>query len=278
MTFLSIILVLAFVQWRGSGAPLQRDGWFDRYLAWLPVSTERPRWRLLAATLVPAVVLWGLTWGLVEHFSVLWALLLAVPVLLYSLGRGDFTAQVGAYIEASEREDSVGAARQLAILQGAQGESADPEDWPEMHRQALAAIAYRGCERMFAVLFWFLLLGPAGALLYRLGILYREREDTGAVQRWLWLLEWPVVRLMGLTWSMAGNFDSCFFRCQRELLNVRESPRRLLFDQMLGALGSTESDCDRAPVGLDEVRASLPLFSRSLLLWVCVLAVATLLA
>jgi len=233
---------------------------------------------LLLAVVAPALLLWLLTWALAEGLSQGWLIFIAVPVLLYSLGRGDFSAEVQAYVEASEREDSVSAARHLAVLQGNAVEDADPEDWASMHRQALKTIAYRGCERMFAVLFWFLVLGPAGALMYRLSVLYRERSESAQVHRWLWLMEWPVVRVMGFTWAMAGNFDSCFFRCQRDLGDTRQGTSVLLYDQMLGALGRTEPEPADSVVDLDMIRASQPLYSRSLLLWVCVLALITLLA
>ncbi|WP_439509552.1 regulatory signaling modulator protein AmpE [Marinimicrobium koreense] len=280
MTFLSVFLVLVLVQWWGSGAPLQKDGWFDRYLHWLEQRPSRawPKLQLLLAVVAPALVLWLLTWAVAEGLSQGWLIFIAVPVLLYSLGRGDFSAEVQAYVEASEREDSVSAARHLAALQGNAVEDADPEDWASMHRQALKTIAYRGCERMFAVLFWFLVLGPAGALMYRLSVLYRERSESAQVHRWLWLMEWPVVRVMGFTWAMAGNFDSCFFRCQRDLGDTRQGTSVLLYDQMLGALGRTEPEPADSAVDLDMIRASQPLYSRSLLLWVCVLALITLLA
>lgn len=280
MIFLSILLVLALVQWWGSGAPLQKDGAFHRYLGWLDQQRfrRRPKAHLLMAVLLPALVLWVLYAWVVSQVSAILGFLIAVPVLLYSLGRGDFSAQVRAYLDASERGDSVSAAQHLADLQGLAVEDGDPEDWPELHRQALKAIAYGGFERMFAVIFWFVILGPAGALLYRLSVLYRQDYASQAAHRWLWLLEWPAVRLMGLTWAMAGDFERCFFRCQRDLFNRQQTSAALLYDQMLGALGSRSDEPGPAAVDSDMIRASQPLFSRSLLLWVCVLALITLLA
>lgn len=283
MIFLSILLVLALVQWWGSGAPLQKDGAFYRYLGWLDRQrvSQQPKAHLLLAVVVPTLVLWTLNAWVVSQVSAILGFFIAVPVLLYSLGRGDFSAEVDAYLEASERGDSVSAAQHLAELQKLQGtvvEEGDPEDWPELHRQALKAIAYRGFERMFAVIFWFVVLGPAGALLYRLSALYRQANPSQAAHRWVWLLEWPVVRLMGLTWAMAGDFERCFGRCQRELLDRQHSSSALLYDQILGALGSEEVSPAPAKVEPDMIRASRPLFSRSLWLWVCVLALLTLLA
>lgn len=280
MIFLSILLVLALVQWWGSGAPLQKDGAFYRYLDWLDRQriSRRPKAHLLMAVVLPTLVLWALNAWVILQVSSILGFLIAVPVLLYSLGRGDFSSQVSAYLSACERGDSVSAAQHLTELQETTPEDGDPEDWPELHRQALKAVAYRGFERMFAVIFWFVILGPAGALLYRLSALYCQANPSRAGLRWLWLLEWPAVRLMGLTWAMAGDFERCFFRCQRDLLDRRSTSSALLYDQMLGALGNQDTQPEAAKVDLDMIRASQPLFSRSLLLWVCVLALITLLA
>ncbi len=304
MNFLSIIAALALVQWWGSGAPLQRDQWFydwiERIQAWEPLKTYAAG-RLLVAILLPCLALWLLIWALACWWGTGWVFFIAVPVLLYSLGRGEFASQAKAYLSASKRGDSVAASRVVDQMRGnlpSDGET-PAEDWEALNREALSIISYRGFERMFAVLFWFLILGPVGALLYRLSALYLERQQDSFAERWLWLLEWPAVRLMGFTWAMAGNFDTCFSRWQRDFFDVDKSSQALLQEQLRGALGEPSDEVygpDREPdVSSDNahteysqsgsksasdqrlIKASLPLFSRSLLLWVCVLALVTLL-
>lgn len=298
MNFLSIIAALALVQWWGSGAPLQRDQWFyswiERVQTWELLKTHSAG-RLLVAILGPCLALWLVIWGLACWWGTGWVFFVAVPVLLYSLGRGEFTAQVKAYLLASKRGDSVAASQAVAQLQGdlPSADQASADDWETLNREALSIISYRGFERMFAVLFWFLILGPVGALLYRLSALYLERQPDSFAERWLWLLEWPAVRLMGFTLAMAGNFDTCFSRWQRDFFDVERSSQELLQDQLRGALGEPSEEVygpDHDPEPLTEkaefengaadqrlIKASLPLFSRSLLLWVCVLALVTLL-
>lgn len=299
MNFLSIIAALALVQWWGSGAPLQRDQWFynwiERSKTWEFLKAH-PAGQLLVAVLGPCLALWLLIWALACWWGTGWVFFVAVPVLLYSLGRGEFTSQVKAYLLASKRGDSVAASRVVDELIGnlPSGDQVSADDWETLNREALSIVSYRGFERMFAVLFWFLILGPVGALLYRLSALYLERQPDAVAQRWLWLLEWPAVRLMGFTWAMAGNFDTCFCRWQRDFFDVERSSQTLLQDQLRGALGEPSEEVygpeqdpelsienpdseSRAAADLRLIRASLPLFSRSLLLWVCGLALVTLL-
>lgn len=299
MNFLSIIAALALVQWWGSGAPLQRDQWFynwiERLEAWEPLKVHSAG-RLLVAILGPCLVLWLLIWALASWWGTGWVFFIAVPVLLFSLGRGEFSSQVKSYVQAGKRGDSVAASQAVDQLRGnlPLDTEASADDWETLNREALSIVSYRGFERMFAVLFWFLILGPVGALLYRLSSLYLERHPDSFAKRWLWLLEWPAVRLMGFTWAMAGNFDTCFSRWQRNFFDVDKSSQALLQDQLRGALGEPTEEVygaerepdfvteksefeDQASAELSLIKASLPLFSRSLLLWVCVLALVTLL-
>ena len=71
-------------------------------------------------------------------------------------------------------------------------------------------------RRWFGVLFWFLLLGPFGALLYRLLVLSvagdaaraLPQRTVGGARTLLAVLEWPVAQLMTLALALVGNFDS----------------------------------------------------------------------
>lgn len=295
MILLSLILVLAFVQWWGSGGPVQWDGWFDRWAALLerPAFLLRfPALRLVLTVLVPTLALAALVCAVVYWLSANWLFFVYVPVLLYSLGRGDFTAQVKAYLAAAREEDWPEAQECWQELRSAAApEATEPgTSWTEMNNSALSAVSYRGFERMFAVLFWFFVLGAPGALLYRLSVLYRARQENAPAQRWLHLLEWPAVRVLALTWALAGNFDHCFHHWRRALFSWQRSSAEVLHQCLRGALGAdrperhdVDDEGEDAIPGSEPaysrrlVAASLPLLSRALLLWVCALAVVILL-
>lgn len=306
MIFLSLVVVLLLVQWWGSGAPLQYDAWFIRLadsLKNLAVIGSSPLLHLTLSLLIPSLILALLVYVIAVLLSVNWLFFLYVPVLLYSLGRGNFSTEVKAYIAASERGDNVMASRLTDELRGGAGSEEscpDVENWPMLHSETLRVISYRGFERMFAVLFWFFILGAVGALLYRLSVIYRERETVTTshgrlAARWLWLMEWPAVRVMGLTWALVGNFETCYRCWQARLLDVKHSSMTLLNNSLRGALGVDDpllGNCDtndsepnvseptvtpNEPVySLSLIKSSVPLFSRALLLWVCVLALITL--
>jgi len=164
---------------------------------------------------------------------------------LYSLGRGDFIAEVNNYIATATRGDNVMASKIVSDMRGQvvlnDDEDSNVNDWKTLHTQALKVISYRGFERTFAVLFWFFIAGAIGALLYRLSVIYREQTVPNTVEaqladRWLWLIEWPAVRLMGLTWAFVGNFDSCPWR--ESLLDTQSSSIIILNNSLRGALSA----------------------------------------
>lgn len=321
MIFLSLVAVLAIVYWLGSASIIHYDGWFKwliNRLQKIPGFSASPVPPMLVALLIPLVVL-VFIFVLIHHFAgKQWLFFLYVPVLLYSLGRGNILADAQEYISLATRGDSVAAAQLLDRLRGAAPiNSATASDWRSLHTEALKVIAYRGFERTFAVLFWFFIAGPFGALLYRLSVLYRDfSEGDSAAQalanKWLWLLELPSVRLMGITWALVGNFETCPLR--KNLLDVHSPSDYVLNECLRGALGAPTDCSDAAMAQMDAtekaelqeeleeetqdiiedltgdvitthtepaysfalVKSSLPLYSRSLLFWVCAIAFATL--
>jgi AmpE protein len=319
MIFLSLVVVLAIVYWLGSASVLQYDGWFKwltNHVQKIPGLSAAPALPLVLALLIPLAVLVILFLFVHQFAGKQWLFFLYVPVLLYSLGRGNILTDAQEYIALATRGDSVAAAQLLDRLRATDA-VADVNDWRGLHTEALKVFAYRGFERMFAVLFWFFIAGPFGALLYRLSVLYRDFSEAGSetlavANKWLWLLELPAVRLMGVTWAFVGNFETCPLR--KNLLDMRSPSDYVLNECLRGALGattecSTAAMAEMAPAEKTEmqeemeaetqdiiedltgdvitthsepaysfalVKSSLPLYSRSLLFWICAIAFATL--
>ena len=77
------------------------------------------------------------------------------------------------------------------------------------------AVFRNALRRWFGPLFWFCLLGPFGAALYRLATLSAEADaevlpqDTrNGARALLAVLEWPLAQLVTLSLALVGNFDS----------------------------------------------------------------------
>lgn len=326
MIFLSLVVVLGILYWLGSASVIQHDGWFKLLVSRLqkiPGLAAVPALVLFVALAIPQAILLFLFVFIYKILGMQGLFFLYVAVLLYSLGRGNFIEDVRSYIEYANRGDSEAACLWLESMRGKKAVGKDPDvdleanDWRSLHTRALKTIAYRGFERTFAVLFWFVIIGPFGALLYRLSVLYRDLmvEGTGDAMvsaKWLWLLELPSVRLMGVTWAFVGNFETSPLK--KSVLDIESSSAHVLNECLRGALGAFNESTIHSMEKMDVeqkaefqeemeeetqdiiedltgdvitthnepaysfalIKSSVPLYNRSLLFWVCAIAFATL--
>lgn len=270
MHFIVILLALAGLQLWGANNPLHRDTLFHKWLARVERWDIARHWWLclLLVVLVPVAVVAGIA-AAVPAF--VWVIL-ATAVLLYSLGRGEFAPETTSYTLACND-----GAWQVALVkaqkQGAHIEDLAEGDWPTLHQRMLEATAYQGFERLFAVIFWFLFFGPAGALLYRLSFLYCQSvpADAGA-KHWLWTLEWLPVRLLGASFAVTGNFVGCINRWKRHLISTTGESASVLRETVLGALSVDDELMQSCDCTQREIVALKRLYTRTLWFWVTCVA------
>jgi len=212
MPFLAIVLALLIHKWHGALPRLQRDDWYRDWVQRLRNFGVGPgRGRLLASLGVPVLGLaLALHWfghGLLGFA----ALAINVLALLYAFGRGDLREHIQKVRADLDRGDL-----QAAYLDDAsfdqrpsQGQANDAQS---LSSDLVEHISYRHLERHFAVIFWFVVLGAAGALLYRLAAVHPtvadEADDVRVGERCVHWLEWIPVRLLGLALAAAGNFGA----------------------------------------------------------------------
>ncbi|MBN8726951.1 MAG: regulatory signaling modulator protein AmpE [Xanthomonadales bacterium] len=134
----------------------------------------------------------------------------AVAVLFWCWGPRDLDADIEAVLKAPDGE------RRRAAVQALRP---DPASMPlPFEAAALVEASFMSAlSRWFGVLFWFVLLGPAGALGYRLvQLLARqaaigeeldpaERRQLDAAAR---VLDWAPAHLVALTLALVSDFDA----------------------------------------------------------------------
>lgn len=301
MALLIVLLALGLVQIWGSGGPLHQDGWFGKWKAFVysrRLVQGKPGIGFGLVVLLPvlgtAIVL------AVADAALGWlgVLLVSVPVLLYSFGRGNFNESLAGYLRAwyqGNLEEAKKAAEPL--MEPADFERAQSiSNGQELHGLVFRAAAYRAFERLFAVLFWFLLLGIPGAMLYRLSHLAHTAlssealssdgtspasgSDQALAARWLWLIEWLPVRAIGFSLAVVGNFAGCY-RAWRDHLTCKQSATEEVLEYYLeGALGGIDSSECSAGAAVSEgqrlcgaeIEGMQALLSRALLMWVTLMA------
>ena len=267
MEIVVVVLALAFLQVWGSRNPLHKDQWFYGIHAFLEEKPLPSAELVSFLTVALPLTIVAIVFEVLVSQSVWLALPFAVVVLLYSFGRGEFFEIVREYTQACYVEDWDSASARADRFDVPLADL-EEGDWPGLHRHVFDEAGYRGFERMFAVLFWFFVLGPIGALMYRLVILLalKNRED-GFTRRWLWILEWPAVRLLGLSFALTGNFSHCIERWRDSVFCAKRSTIAVLSSVILGALSvgdEVEPDCE---ITRKELTLMSKLYQRTIWFW-----------
>lgn len=281
MLFLAGIIAIATLQAWGTADRLHRDDWFDSWrelLAGLGVSGG---FGLILQVFLPALLV-AMVLHLLEPvlFGLVW-IPLAAALLLYAFGRGDFQAAMGRY-----RGHAFSGDFEAAYLEAVQSfgwDDSDPQPRSAAHAHALIqrALLYEGYQRWFAVLFYFAVLGPAGAVAYRLLQMSGATVDARLLQRWLFYADWVPARLLAVAFSVTGDFIGS----RTALLNSLKDPGLAIADLLhtvgSAALGGDASlpaadDADFGPVAATQNRELGNLLSRSAVCWVVVFSVVVL--
>ncbi len=163
--------------------------------------------RLLLA-LLPPLLLCLLIWWLIESTPAadLLQLLFSLVVLLYCFGPREFESDLEAILHAPDPVQRETAAQALSDDGTVIGWNA-----PELG----VAMAYAALRRRFSVLLWFFLLGPAGALLYRLAqtlgrddSLSLDTESHTAARYLANALDWLPAQLLTFTLAVVGHWEA----------------------------------------------------------------------
>lgn len=200
MTFVALIIGLILHRtWAGHGSVLHRDGWYRRWQAQLQALGLSPAVLLGLEILLPVLAAyWVLDALRPLLFGLVW-IAVASLVFLYALGRGSTGAESERYRSQCRRGDFEAAFLALG---------AEPEDVPaspeDVHRAVQASLLYAAVQRWFAVLLFFLLLGPAGALAYRL--LQLSAADSATARSLLFYVDWLPARLTAAAFVVTGDF------------------------------------------------------------------------
>jgi membrane protein required for beta-lactamase induction len=284
MSLIAILLSLIVERFLGSMAELRRFGWFHRYSRFLARGLRGRRYlngdAAVLLLLLPPLLLTAAIDYYLGQLWFLFALAFAVLVLLLSFGPCDLEAEVEAFVDASERGDEESAVWHAGELIGDEL----PEHSAQLTRRIMESTLAEANERLLAVIFWFVLLGPAGALLYRLSqqLLEAERDEDDTVAeaalRLHHLLAWIPARLCALAYALAGSFVEAIQAWRNEPAGWPQSTRLVLIAAGFGALRfePEELEEDNTAQHIDMVNETLALVRRAVMVFISAIALFTL--
>jgi len=300
MTFISLVAALLLEQWRPlrTGNPLYVA--FARYVNHIAKNFDSGQYRdgviswLLAV--VPVAICTVMIYWVLIRTSVVLALLWNIFALYLALGFRQFSHFYTDIMVALRNNDLT---RARAVLSAWRDESAQEFSAGEIARVAIELGLIRSQRHVFGVMMWFVVLGPVGAIGYRLAALLNDRWGTGRdgeagafglfATRAYQVIDWIPVRLTAVGFAVAGDFMGSVECWREQAASWRSRSQGIILASAAGALGvklggvlHEESgivyrpqfgDGDEADV--DYMHAAVGLIWRALVLWLFLILLVT---
>ncbi len=282
MALIAILISLLVERLLGSMEELRRFGWFYAYHRRVAARLAQLKWLngplgalLLLLPLIAPVV------AIDYYLSGVWLLFglaFAVFILLFCFGPRDLEAEVEAFVDARSRNDEESACWHASELLGGE----EVRCSAEVTKRIMQNIFVEANERLLAIVFWFVVLGPGGALLYRLSSLLQQQQAEQAEGvyeagvRLHYLLVWLPARLCAIAYAMAGSFVEAVHGWREVQNNWSESSRDILIASGFGALRIEQDDIDDNSQACEQVSECISLVRRAVLVFLSLVALFTL--
>ena len=248
MSFLSLVAVMLLEHFRPLDQRVQLYVYFARYGNFLErhFNAGRYRYGLLAWSLgiLPPVLALAIIYYLLYRASPLLALLFNVGVLYLSLGCSQFT-QSATKVATALRENNLDAAR--SVIRDWEGHALTALKADALARIAIEKLLLCAHRQYFGVFFWFALLGPAGALLYRLAQILSQKWGALDHQEYgrfgmfpdaaFHFLDWIPLRLTAVSFAVVGDFEDAIRCWQEQARHWTNKAHGIILASGAGALG-----------------------------------------
>lgn len=219
MTIIAILLAFGLCHFVREFGRMRKRHWVG---SWVDFANDAfgklPLWNealgFLVILAVPLVVLLLVNQMLISLLGSTGSFLLALAVLIYTFGPRDLDTDVAEIIEAEDDEQRDAALERLL-------REPVPDNIRRTRIAAVESVFREALRRWFGIIFWFAVLGIAGAFLYRLvDWLVNKTENIDEEQRHLFIrlqqiMDWPAAQLMTLSLAIATDFDSVFAAWKR---------------------------------------------------------------
>lgn len=272
MIFLIVFFCCVFELTYVSFAPLRSGRWIVSWHKWLSENSGLRKFlggaSLLVSIAVPCAVL-AYIFNSIFIDSVFLTLVGGTALLLYCSGPGDIAQEIESYTRSYLDEDGDQPPPDLGnFLNNIDANDSDPD------RPFLRAVAIEANDRLFAPVFWFAVLGPVGALLFRMTTTINRSDvahagEAAVATRLYDILVWLPARLFGIGLGLAGTLGPVIGILGERSFSLSQSDA-VLGDAAIAALDQKVTD-----VG-DQHTASIgnmfSLVKRGFVVWLAILA------
>ncbi len=296
MSVFAIVAALLLEQWRPLDHGKTVHAWLSAWAGWLEQAFNggERRHGMVAwlVAVLPPVVVALLVHQLLASAHFLLALAFNVAVLYLTLGFRQFSHHF-TEIQLAVKSGDVERARQL--LEEWRGASGVVRTREEVIRLSIEEALVASHRHVFGVLLWYVLLpGPSGAVLYRIAVFLQQRwKDLGAFGRFagraFQILEWPAVRLTAASFAVVGDFEDAVYCWRTQARTWMEASSGVVLAAGAGAMGvrlgmpvqEVEGMQPRPELGVGEpadgpfLDSTVGLVWRALVVWIFILLLIT---
>ena len=291
MNVLAIIAALLLEQWRPLAERKSVAGVLGGWAAWLEQSFNGGERRhgvvAWCVAVVPPVLATSLLALALREAHFILAAAFNVAVLYLTLGFRQFSHHFTTIQLAMKAGDVDRAREALDTWRGAAGVVRSRE---EVIRLAIEEALLATHRNVFGVLLWYVVLGPAGAVLYRLAAYLAARwkglGDFGEfAQRVFHLIEWPAVRVTAAAFAVVGDFEDAVYCWRTQARGWPDPNAGVVLAAGAGAMGvrlgmpvhEVEGVQPRAELGVGEGAETAFLDSAVGLVWRALVVLVTIL-
>jgi membrane protein required for beta-lactamase induction len=281
MTFIITLISLVierFFDW----SHVRQWHWFMTYQRWLTMHFANwPAYVVLVVCLVPPLCVVGL----INHLLSGWLfyllkLLFGILVLVYCLGPQNFWAQVYQCLNELQSDESSTTIQRVQTVLGLTLPDAAQSGYAPFsqafHRAFTHALFIEANTRVFAVFFWFILLGPVGAVLYRAVSLCKTQGSVLAAPalQWQRVLDWLPARCFTFIFALGGHFTQVIQHWKQFIFSSPRTNESLITECGVAALDILEEN--RIPEDGSAEKETLALLDRVFVMGLVILAVIVL--
>lgn len=222
---------------------------------------------------LPVLLLLGIQVSLNNFLFNVPSFIFGVIVFIYCLGPACLSTDIEAYIHARTLGDEDEALHYAGIITDTAASTA----LDQQSNDVTQAILHVANERIFSTIFWFIILGPFGAMLYRLiSELSKQIKFSNLAEFSEFIhaiMAWAPARMLAIGYALTGNFDGAYhaYKDRTHSSNYSQSNAETLISTGLGAMHNLDLKDE-----LSSIHAAQALVMRAVIVWVGILSLLTL--
>lgn len=271
MSFIVLLILIGIEKLSDGRRYLQKDTFYLQNIHYYDQLTTPSNTTptFLKLTLLPTLFIAVVMFLLHSILHGLFLLFVDIAIMLYALGRGDILQRFGSFRDAWRRNDKEGL--KIAAVRDLKLTEEVIENPKELLYQAQNKLLWQSYEGFFAIIFWYMLLGPLIPLFYRLTAILEEVSHNHGLKKTAtnvrYYLDWLPSRCLIYSFCIVGHFTRCFDVLIEDLFNKKIPAKELIHNAGIAAI---DGDNDITISSLDSLWS---LLIRSAVLWFILYAI-----